>query len=127
MTDYMKKAIAKIQTYLPPNPDKIQKIYADGKISVQVLEPGKKFKLSFPDYNEAGDVLTISVDKANQKLLGASVTTSVEDPKEKVVFNILYKSLPDGTQYTANTTLDAQTQGVKIVIENSGYKKGSGQ
>lgn len=126
LTDYMKKAIAKIQTYLPPSPEKIQKIYADGKVSIQVLEPGKKFKLSFPDYNEKGDMVTISVDKTDQKLIGASVSTSVDDPKEKVVFNITYNSLPDGTQYNANTTLDAQTQNVKIVIETSGYKKGAG-
>jgi hypothetical protein len=127
LTDYMKKAITKIQTYLPPSPEKIQKIYAGGKASVQVLEPGKKFKLSFPDYNEQGDMLTISLDKENQKFIGASVSTSVDDPKEKVVFDIIYNSLPDGTQYAANTTLDAQTQKVKIVIENSGYKKGAGQ
>jgi hypothetical protein len=126
LTDYMKKAISKIQTYLPPSPEKIQKIYAEGKVSVQVLEPGKKFKLSFPDYNEKGDMVTISVDMADQKLMGASVSTSVDDPKEKVVFNITYNSLPDGTQYNANTTLDAQTQNVKIVIETSGYKKGAG-
>jgi hypothetical protein len=55
------------------------------------------------------------------------VSTSVDDPKEKVVFNITYNSLPDGTQYVANTTLDAQAKKVKIVIENSGYKKGAGQ
>jgi hypothetical protein len=127
LTDYMKNSIAKIHTYLPPEPEKIQKIYAGGLVSIQVLEPGKKFKLSFPDYNEKGDMLTISVDKANQKLIGASVSTSVDDPKEKVVFNTTYNSLPDGTQYVANTTLDAQAKKVKIVIENSGYKKGAGQ
>ena len=123
----MKKAIAKIQTYLPPDPEKIQKIYAGGSVSIQVLEPGKKFKLSFPDYNEKGDLVTISLDKANQKLIGASVSTSVDNPAEKVIFNITYKDLPDGTQYAVNTILDAQAKNLKIVIENSGYKKGAGQ
>lgn len=127
ITDYMKKAVEKIQGYLPPSPDKIQKIYGDGKVSVQVLEPGKKFKLSFPDYNEPGDMLSISVDKTNQKLIGASVSTSVDDPAEKVIFNITFKDLPDGTQYVANTTLDAPAKKVKIMIENSGYKKSAGQ
>ncbi|MEI6682530.1 MAG: hypothetical protein WCO44_07875 [Bacteroidota bacterium] len=126
LSDYMKKAIAKIQTYLPPNPDKIQKIYADGKVSIQVLEPGKKFKLSFPDYSEPGDLLALSIDKVNQKIIGASVSTSVDDPKEKVVFNINYNNLPDGTQYAGNTTLDAQAKKLKIVIENSGFKKAAG-
>ena len=127
LTDYMKKAITKIQAYLPPDPEKIQKIYAGGATSVQVLEPGKKFKLSFPDYNEKGDMLSISIDKVNQKLIALAVTTSVEEPTEKVTFNITYKDLPDGTQYAANTTVDAQAKKVKIVIENSGYKKGAGQ
>jgi hypothetical protein len=127
ITEYMKNAIAKIQTYLPPDPEKIQKIYAGGTASVQVLEPGKKFKLSFPDYNEKGDLLAISMDVANQKIMALAVTTSVEDPSEKVVFNVTYKNLPDGTQYAASTVLDAQAKEVKIVIENSGYKKGAGQ
>jgi len=127
MSEYMNKAIAKIQTYLPPSPEKIQKIYGDGKVAIQVLEPGKKFKLSFPDYNESGDMLSISLDKVSQKIMNLSVSTSVDDPSEKVVFNITYKDLPDGTQYAANTTLDAQAKKVKIVIETSGYKKGAGQ
>jgi hypothetical protein len=127
MTDYMKKAIAKIQGYLPPDPEKIQTIYAGGGASVQVLEPGKKFKLSFPDYNEKGDMLSISIDKVSQKIMAVAVSTSVDDPSEKVVFNITYKDLPDGTQYAANTTLDAQAKKVKIVIENSGYRKSAGQ
>lgn len=127
MADYIKQAIEKIQTYLPPDPGKIQKIYAGGKVSIQVLEPGKKFKLSFPDYNEPGDMLAISLDKVAQKIMALAVSTSVDNPKEMVTFNIIYKDLPDGTQYAGNTTLDAQAKEVKIVIENSGYKKGSGQ
>ncbi len=33
----------------------------------------------------------------------------------------------DGTKYSASTILDAQAKQVKIVIENSGYKKAAGQ
>ena len=123
----MKTAIAKIQTYLPPDPDKIQQIYAAGKASIQVLDPGKKFKLSFPDYNETGDMLSISLDKEHNKIMGATVNTYIDDPKQKVDFNITYGNLPDGTQYAASTILDAQAKQVKIVIENSGYKKAAGQ
>lgn len=127
MADYIKAAIAKIQTYLPPDANKIQQIYAAGKVSIQVLEPGKKFKLSFPDYNETGDMLSISVDKANQKIMAIDVSTSVDKPSEKVIFNITYSNLPDGTQYAGTTTLDAKTKEVKIVIVNSGFKKAAGQ
>lgn len=127
MADYIKAAIEKIQTYLPPDAAKLQQIYAAGKSSIQVLEPGKKFKISFPDYNEKGDMLSISIDKANQKLMSLDVSTYIDEPDKKVVFNVAYKDLPDGTQYANSTTLDAQAKNLKIVIVNSGYKKGSGK
>jgi hypothetical protein len=127
MSDYAKKAIAKIQTYLPPDPAKIQKIYSDGKVSIQILEPNKKFKLSFPDYNEPGDFLAVSLNKSDQKLFALDVSTSVDDPKQKVVFNITYSNLPDGTQYPGTTTLDAQAKNLKIVIVNSGFKNAAGK
>ena len=126
MADYIKAAIAKIQTYLPPDAGKIQQIYTAGNATIQVLEPGKKFKLNFPDYNEKGDMLSISVDKENQKIMALDVSTSVDDPAQKVVFNITYNDLPDATQYAGSTTLDAQAKSVKIVIVNSGFKKAAG-
>jgi hypothetical protein len=126
MTDYVAKAVEKIKAYLPPDPEKIQQVYGAGKVSVQILEPGKKFKLSFPEYLQQGDNLSISLDKANQKLMALDVSTYIDKPDDKVVFNVTYKDLPDGTQYPVNTSLGADAQNLKIVIENSGYKKGAG-
>jgi hypothetical protein len=123
MADYVSAAVAKIQTYLPPDPGKIQNIYSAGKSTIQVLEPNNKFKISFPDYNEPGDVLAVSLDRTNKKLMALDVTTSVDDPTRKVVFNITFSNLPDGTQFAGKTTLDASEKNLKIVIENSGFKK----
>ncbi|MBA4153618.1 hypothetical protein [Flavobacterium sp.] len=127
MSDYMKKAIEKIHTYLPPAPEKIQKNYNDGKTTIQIVEPNTKFKLGFPDYNEPSDMLSVTVNKPNQKIMSLEVSTSVDDPKEKVVFNVNYSDLPDGTQYASKTILDAQAKDVKIIIENSGFKNASGK
>jgi len=127
MADYVKTAIEKIHTYLPPDAAKLQQIFSAGKSTIQVLEPGKKFKLSFPDYNEKGDMLSISIDKSTQKLMSVDVSTYIDEPDKKVVFNVTYKDLPDGTQYENSTTLDAQAKNLKIVIVNSGYKKGNGK
>lgn len=127
LSEYMKQAIAKIHTYLPPVPEKIQKIYGAGKTTVQILEPNTKFKLSFPDYNEPGDMLSVSINKPKQKIMVLDVSTSVDDPKAKVVFNITYSDLPDGTQYASKTVLDATEKDLKIVIENSGFKNTAGK
>jgi hypothetical protein len=70
---------------------------------------------------------SISIDKANQKIMALDVSTSVDDPKQKVVFNINCSNLPDGTQYPGKTTLDAQAKNLKIVIENAGFKNAAGK
>lgn len=127
MSDYAKNAIEKVQTYLPPDPEKLQKIYNDGKVGVQILEPNKKFKLTFPDYNEPGDFLAVSLNKPDQKLIVLDVSTSVDDPKQKVAFNVTFSDLPDGTQFQGTTTLDAPAKDLKIVIVNSGFKNASGK
>jgi hypothetical protein len=126
MADYIKAAVAKVHTYLPPDAAKLQQIYAGGKTTIQVLEPGKKFKLNFPDYNAQGDMLSIAADKTTQKLMLLEVSTYMDKPDEKVVFNVTYNDLPDGTQYAGTTSLEATAKNLKIVIVNSGYKKGAG-
>lgn len=126
MADAVNAAVAKVKTYLPPDGDKLQQIYATGKANVQVLDPGKKFKVGFPDYNVKGDMLSISVDKANKKLMALDVNTYMDDPGQKIIFNTTYSDLPDGTQYAGSTTLEVQSKNLKIVIVNSGYKKAAG-
>jgi len=127
MADYMEKAIKKIQTYLPPDPEKLQQIYGAGKTAIHVLAPGKKYKLDFPDYNQKGDLLSVTVDKVKKTILAISVNTYIDDASDKVIFDLTYNTLPDGTQYPAKTALEASAKNVKVVIENSGYKKGAGQ
>jgi len=51
----------------------------------------------------------------------------VDDPSQKVIFNITYSNLPDGTQYAGSTTLDATAKNLKIVIVNSGFKNAAGK
>jgi len=127
LADYIGKAMDKINDYLPPDADKIQLIYNAGKVGIQILDPGKKFKLTFPDYLQKGDALSISVDMENKKLMALSVNTYIDNPQEKVIFDVTYNTLPDGTQYTAQTTLVAQAKNLKLLIEQSGFKKNSGQ
>lgn len=127
LADYIGKAMEKIRNYLPPDGDKLQRIYDAGKVGIQILEPGKKFKLSFPDYLQQGDLLSISVDMAGQKLMGLTVNTWIDKPEDKVVFEVTYNSLPDGTQYAATTVLMAVAKELKLEISETGFRKGAGK
>jgi len=127
LADYINKSLDKVKAYLPPDGEILQRIYGAGKVGIQILEPGKKFKLSFPDYLQPGDVLMISVDMSEQKLMGLSVNTWIDKPEDKVTFDVTYNNLPDGTQYACVTTLTATAKNLKITIEESGYRKGTGR
>ena len=122
ITAYMTKAAAAIKTYIPPKPAKLQASKDAGKATYTMLDPNKRARFDFKDYNVAGDLLGIDVDLVNNKLLGLNVTTMVEGGKEPVMFVSQYGSLEDGTGYPMKTTLDAKEMGVTIVVENSGYK-----
>lgn len=127
MADYIDRCVAKIHEYLPPDADKLQQSYDAGKVGIQILEPGKKFKLSFPGYLQQGDVLSISVDIAAQQLMALSVSTWIDKPEEKVTFDVTYHALPDGTQYAASTILVATAKNLKLEIDQSGFRKGAAQ
>jgi len=124
ITDYVEKAVELVKTYRPPDPAKLQKIYAAGGVSVGILVPNEQFKLSFPNYNLPGDQLSISINKKTQLLIGINVSSYIEKAEDKVIFNITYGVLPDGTEYAKETTLEATDKDIKIVMANSGYTKG---
>lgn len=127
MQDYIEKAVAKIHTYLPPDAGKLQQLYASGKAVIHVVEPGKKFKLDFSDYLEKGDMISISADKEKKLITAIAVSTYIDDPSDKVNFQISYGALPDGTQYAGDTNLDVQPKQVKINIQNGGFKNAAGR
>lgn len=127
MADYIEKALAKIKTYMPLQPEKIQQIYAAGKVGIQILEPGKKYKLSFPDYLQTGDVLSITLDKVNKFMTGYSINTFMADATDPVSLNIVLKTLPDKTSYPGEVTFNSEKEKIKIVLVNNGYKVGGGR
>ena len=123
ISEYVKKAIAKVHEYLPPKPDKLQAVYVAGKTSVQPLEPNKKYKIGFSDYLQAGDMLGVGLDKEKNLLTSILVNTYMENPDDKISFTLKYAQLPDGTQFPAETVLDLPKEGLKVVIKNDQYKK----
>jgi hypothetical protein len=126
MDDYIEKAVAQVKTYIPPQAEKLQQIYAAGSVSIQVLVPGQQFKLGFPNYLLPGDLLSISVNKTNKVLTGYSVNTYVTGPTDTVSLDITFNTLPDGTQYPGTATFNSTSKSLKIVIQNTGFQATAG-
>ena len=121
MKDYMEKAAALIQKYVPPNPAQIQQAKDAGKLTVKPGEAGRT-RLEFAGYQQPGDLFTIDIDGAAAQLAGISLTTYLEKKEDAVALNVAFAKLADGTSFVAKTTLDVKAKNIRVVVENSGHK-----
>jgi len=112
-----------VKTYVPPSPAKIQAAKDAGKVSIDVLEPGKRARLNFRDYEKPGDNLGVEVDLANNRPLAVKVSTYLDDAKDAVTLDVRMGQLNDGTTYAFNVTLDAKAKNIQVTVQNSGYRK----
>lgn len=125
LTDTMKQAVALAKTYVPPKPDRIQAAKDAGRLSLDVLDPGKRVRLNIRDYEKAGDNLGIEIDLVTNRPLGLSVKSYLDDPAEPVTLNVRMGQLDGATVYPADITLDAAARDLGVKITNSGYRKSS--
>jgi hypothetical protein len=123
LTDYMQNAVGLVKSYVPPDPAKIQAAMNAGKVSIDVLEPGKRVRLNFRDYQKPGDNLGIQVDLANNRLLGLTVSSYLDTPQDIVMLNVTMLQLNDGTDYASDIKLDALAKDLTVTTQNTGYRK----
>jgi hypothetical protein len=123
LTDYMKQAVALVKTYVPPDPARIQALKDVGKVSLDLPGGGKGARLNFRDYAKPGDVLTVEVDPASNRIIGLAVATYLDDAKDAVTLNVRFASLDDGTGYPANKVLVAKAKSLTVTVTNTGYRK----
>ena len=123
LTDYMQQAIELVQLYVPPDPDRIRRAKESGKASIHVLEPGKRIRLDFNDYQKAGDTLGVEMDLTDNRLLGLSVSSYLDSPDDAVALDVRFATLSDGSSYAGEVALDAPAKNINVTVQNSGYKK----
>lgn len=123
LTDYMKQVVALAKTYVPPNAGKIQAAKDAGRLSLDVLDPGKRVQLNIRDYEKAGDTLGVEIDLVNNRPLSVSVKTFVDDPAEPVTVKVRMDQIDGTAVYPADITLDAAARNLNVKITNSGYRK----
>jgi hypothetical protein len=123
LSDYMKQAVALLKTYVPPDPARLEAAKNAGKVSITPLEPGKRVRLDFKDYQKAGDTLSVEINPVNNTLLGLKVNTWLQDAKDVVSLDVKFGALNDGTSYAETIVLDAPSQKLAVNVGNSGYRK----
>jgi hypothetical protein len=121
MQEYMERAASLVHHYVPPNPEDIDNAKKGGKFAVRPGQSGRA-RLEFTDYIKPGDLLTIDVDAAANRLVGLNVASYLDTKDDAVALDVKVGTLADGTSYTQQTTLDAKAKQITVVIQNSGHR-----
>ena len=122
MKEELENAVALVQRYVPPSPDKMQVVMNAGTASLSQAGPGA-LALKFPGYEKAGDALTLTFDSAVKALRQIHVATWLEKPDEPVTFKVTMQSLPDGTNYPGSIVLSIPASKIEVRITKSNYQK----
>jgi hypothetical protein len=122
MKDYMQQVQGVIALYVPPNPQKMQQAIEAKKVSLS-RTAGGLVDIVFKDYALPGDSMTIGFDTAAKKMRTLNVQSYLDSPQDGVTLAAQFASLPDGTNYPQQTTLNAQAKKLTVVTTNSNYRK----
>jgi len=123
MGAYVKSAVALVKSYIPLDPARIQAAKDAGKVSISVLDPGKRARIDIKDYEKPGDNVGVEIDMTTNQILGLSVASYLADAKDAVTLDVKMASLPDGTGFPSTIVLDGKAQQIKVTVSNSEYKK----
>jgi hypothetical protein len=123
IADYMKSAADLVHAYVPPDSNRIQQSVNAGKMTMSPQDGGRRVQLVFKDYLKAGDSLSVDIEVATNRLLGMNVSSYLDDnTADAIQMNVAMGVLPDGTIYTAKSSLAAPAKDMTVVIENTGYR-----
>jgi len=122
MKDELESAVALVQQYLPPEPDKMQAVMSAGTASLAQAGPGFA-AVKFPGYAKTGDALTLTFESAVKTLRQLEVNTWLDKPDEPVILTVAMNALPDGTSHPSDVVLSIPSSKIEVRIKKSNYQK----
>jgi hypothetical protein len=124
MKEYMGEVKGLLAMYLPPDPQKMEQAKQAGNVSLNPV-PGA-VNLIFTNYAQPGDRMTLTFDTNARRITSVNVNTYMGETKDAVTLQVQMASLPDGTNYTQQTILDATAKKLQVTTTNSNYQKLAG-
>jgi len=118
----MKQAVALVQSYVPPDPQRIQAVKAAGNLAMSPTGPDS-MRLDLRNYVKSGDTLSLGLDTARYALQTVSVKSYLESEKDAVTLEVTFAQLRDGLFYPGNVVLNVPGQNIQVVVQNSGYQR----
>jgi hypothetical protein len=110
------------QSYVPPDPVRLQQSYQHGDISMAAGNVPGEIRLVIHDYRKPGDSVTFSLDQGKE-LKSIDVSSYLSDPKDAVKVNAQLDRLPDGTNYVNEMMVTGASKQLTVEIKNFDYQR----
>ncbi|MGA2902500.1 MAG: hypothetical protein ABSD98_01605 [Candidatus Korobacteraceae bacterium] len=123
MKDYMQQVQSLLSLYVPPNPQLMQQALQKKNVSFDRSMGMAGAQVVFNNYAKQGDQMTIGFDTATKKISTINVNTYMDDPNDAVTLAVRMASLPDGTNYAQQTTLNATAKQIQVTTTSSNFVK----
>lgn len=121
--EYGQKIAALAHSYAPPDPAKLQEALKQGNVKPSAGATPDQVQLLITNYLKPNDSMTIVFDKAAKAIQSVQIASYMDSPSDAVTIAVQFAKLPDGTNHIANMTVDGVSKQLKVVVDNSNYKK----
>ena len=118
----MQKIRATIGLYVPPDGQKMEQAFQSGNANIDRPGAGEG-GLDFKNYAKPGDSMALDFNMNTKKLSGLNVHTYLDDPSQAMSLAVQFATLPDGTNYSSNITIQVPSKSMAVNITNSNYQK----
>jgi hypothetical protein len=122
LTDAMQSAPSLVKSYIPLDPTDMQAARRAGRVSVVVLQSGKRARVDVLDYHKVGDEVGIEIDLAKNRIVRVTVSTYLDNITDVVTLNATMGQLSDGTAYPAAIMLEEPTKSLNVAVQDTGYR-----
>ena len=108
--------------YTQPDPDRLQRAYQQGNISLQLGGGETIMTLNIKNYIKPNDLVTLVFNKQTKAIQSIRVASYLDDPKDAVTIAAQFAKLSDGTNHVTGTQINGASKQLAVVTQNSNYQ-----
>jgi hypothetical protein len=122
VVEFLEQAKTLIHSYFPPSAQLMERSFGHGNASIGQTGPGT-VELQFDNYLKPGDSMAFDFQPAARRMQRLNVNTYIDNPSEPLTLEVIFDSLPDGTNCPITEVLSAPSRRLRVTVENSNYQK----
>jgi hypothetical protein len=120
--DYGEQIADLARRYTQPDPDRLQRAYQQGNISMQLGGGETTMTLVIKNYIKPNDSVTLVFNKQQKTIQSIRVASYLDDPKDAVTIAAQFAKLPNGINHVTGTQINGASKQLTVVTQNSNYQ-----